>query len=161
MIDSHPSAHVHWSDPVPVERLRDDRSTVPRAPGLYVFTNHAGAVEQGPGVLYVGKTEDRNGLWSRLSGYLKDPGAIPVLSGRHPGQLSSRMRHAGKLGLLTEIQQKYRNGNTDSHVFVRWSVNPAPSDLEKALIQDLKPKFNTQHNGEPTAPALPPARRRS
>ncbi|HEX7639094.1 MAG TPA: hypothetical protein VF457_11915 [Burkholderiaceae bacterium] len=140
---------IRWTDPVPVEDLRRDRSPVPRQQGLYVFTNHTGPLEPGRGVLYVGKTEgDAQGLWSRLRGYVKDPESVPVNSSKDRTKPGSQVRHAGKVNLLTEIQQKYRNGNTSSHVFVRWFVCPAPGDREKALIRHLRPAFNTHFNGD-------------
>ena len=139
---------IQWSTPVAVEALRVDRSRVPRQQGLYVFTNHDGALEPARGILYVGKTEDDpQGLWSRLRGYLKDPAKVNVVSSRDPTKMSSEVRHSGKANLLVEIQQKYRGANQVSGVYVRWFVCPSPSDREKALIRHLKPAFNTHYNG--------------
>ncbi len=138
---------ITWSTPVTVESLRLDRSRVPRQQGLYVFTNHDGAVEPARGVLYVGKTEgDAQGLWSRLRGYLRHPDDIKVQSSKHPDNVASAVKHAGRANLLVEIQSKYRGTNQVSGVYVRWFVCTTPGDREEALIRYLKPAFNTHFN---------------
>lgn len=138
---------IVWSTPVTVESLRLDRSRVPRHQGLYVFTNHDGAIEPGRGILYVGKTEDDpKGLFSRLRGYVRDPAKINVVSSKDPDKTSSAVRHSGRVNLWTEIQSKYRGTNQVSGIYVRWFVCPSPGDREEALIRHLKPAFNTHYN---------------
>lgn len=58
--------------------------------------------------------------------------------------LNTSLRHAGKVQLLVEIQQKYRDaGDTKSCVWVRWHERPAPATLEDQLIKYLNPAYNS------------------
>jgi len=47
-------------------------------------------------------------LRDRLPSYLADPTTLPVFSRSKPGRISTSLRHAGKVHLRLEIQQKYR-----------------------------------------------------
>ena len=132
---------IHWTEPVGFEMLRVDRVRLPRGPGLYLFTNHPGAVEPGRGVLYLGKASN---LYTRVSSYLKDPGELMIFSQSRPGRISSNLRHAGKVMLLVEIQQKQRAGVAQAGVWIRWYECAAPRALEKPLIGHLQPAYNTQ-----------------
>lgn len=133
---------IRWSEPVPIEILRVERVRLPRSSGLYVFTNHPDAIEPGRGVLYLGKAKN---LHSRLQSYLADPARLLVFSPRNPLRPNSSLRHAGKVQLLIEVQQKYREaGAATSFIWVRWCECPSPRDREKPLIRYLQPAFNTQ-----------------
>lgn len=103
---SHPSFFndLRWTEPVGFELLRVDRVRLPRGPGLYLFTNHPGPVEPGRGVLYLGKATN---LYTRVSSYLKDPSELAIFSRTTPGRISSNLRHAGKVQLLVQVQQKH------------------------------------------------------
>jgi|GEM_PF-6683370 len=141
---------MRWEGPVSVEYLRSHLASVPKRSGLYVFTNHTWSLMPGQGILYVGKSDrDPGGLQRRLSGYVADPASVKVLSSKDPAtpMWSGTLQHAGKAQLLTEIQQKYRNGNTSSHVYVRWHRDATPSAREPALVRYLRPAFNTDFTG--------------
>lgn len=132
-----------WSAPHKLEALREDRSPIPKLSGVYVFTNHAGSLERNTGVLYVGKAKT---LHARVQSYLADPSEVLLLSPRSGGQrLSTSLRHAGKVVLLIEVQQRYRAlGHTESGIWVRWHACHEPGPLERQLISYLQPAFNTQ-----------------
>jgi hypothetical protein len=133
---------IPWTAPVPIEVLRVERVRLPRQSGLYLFTNHDGAVDPRLGNLYLGKAKS---LYARLQSYLVDPASLMLFSPRNPLKLNSSLKHAGKAQLLVEVQQKYREaGATQSYIWVRWHVCPSPRALEKGLIQQLRPAFNTQ-----------------
>jgi hypothetical protein len=131
-----------WTPPLKLEQLREDRSPIPKTAGVYVFTNYDGTLRKNTGVLYVGKAKT---LHSRLQSYLADPSEILIMSPRSGGQrLSSSLRHAGKVQLLVEVQQRYRAlGHTDSGIWIRWTVCSEPAPLEGQLISYLQPAFNT------------------
>ncbi len=136
---------IAWTPPVPIEVLRVERVRLPRQSGLYLFTNHDGAVHPRLGNLYLGKAKS---LYARLQSYLVDPASLMLFSPRNPLKTNSSLRHAGKAQLLVEVQQKYREaGATQSFIWVRWHVCPSPRALEKALIQQMRPAFNTQDIG--------------
>ena len=135
---------IAWSAPVTVEALRSNRMQIPQPSGVYVFTNYSGVLQANTGVLYVGKATS---LFSRLSSYLVDPNEMLVLSTRSGGtRLNTSLRHAGKVQLLVELQQKSRAGG-QSGLYVRWSAVSSPAILERMLISYLRPAFNTQGNG--------------
>jgi hypothetical protein len=131
-----------WSAPSKLEQLREDRTPIPKSSGVYVFTNYAGQLQKNTGVLYVGKAKT---LHTRLQSYLADPSEVLIMSPRSGGQrLSSSLRHAGKVQLLVEVQQRYRAlGHTDSGVWIRWHICGEPAPLEGQLISYLQPAFNT------------------
>lgn len=132
---------IRWSEPVTIEDLRVDRVRLPSGPGIYLFTNHPGPVEPFFGILYVGKADS---LRLRVPAYLANPENVPIFSTKRPGQTSSSLRHAGKVQLLVEVQQKMRSGVPGGGVWVRWHECAAPRDLEKMLIRYLQPAFNSQ-----------------
>jgi hypothetical protein len=131
---------IQWSDPVAIEVLRAERHRLPSLSGVYVFTNYAGLLEKGTGVLYVGKAAT---LRTRVPSYLVDPGNLQVQSRRRPGGVASSLKHAGKAQLLVELQQKSR-GDAASGIWVRWTVTASQDILEQQLISYLRPAFNTQ-----------------
>ena len=135
-------SNLVWSPPIPIESLRSNRSVLPRLSGVYVFTNYAGRLEKNTGVLYVGKAGN---LFTRVPAYLVDPSTMPVISAR-TGKLSSSLRHAGKNGILTELQARSR-GTAPSGIYVRWSTTLDPQTTETLLIGYLRPAFNTQGLG--------------
>ena len=99
---------IPWSAPHAVETLRRggvNRDLVPKAPGVYAFTLFDGPITLATrlGVLYVGKATT---LRSRMKSYMADPATLSV-TGRG-GQLSTSLKHAGKVGLLVQIQQRSR-----------------------------------------------------
>lgn len=135
---------IAWSAPVTVEALRSNRMLIPQSSGVYVFTNYSGVLQANTGVLYVGKATS---LFSRLSSYLVDPSDMLVMSERSGGtRLNTSLRHAGKVQLLVELQQKSRT-ESPSGLCVRWSLVSGPANLERMLISYLRPAFNTQGNG--------------
>ncbi len=132
---------MQWSPAVGVEALRSNRQLLPLGPGVYVFTNYGGALEKNTGVLYVGKAAS---LASRVQSYLVNPAELRVMSERSGSpRISSSLRHAGKVQLLVEIQQKSR-GIGSSGLWIRWTQVALPHMLESQLIQYLRPAFNTQ-----------------
>jgi hypothetical protein len=136
-----------WSAPKRIEDLRDDRTVIPKNSGVYVFTNYPGRLEKNTGVLYVGKAKS---LHSRIQSYLADPGEMLVLSKRSGGQkISSSLRHAGKVQILMEVQQRMRAlGHTKTGIWVRWHVVASPAVIEDQLIKYLYPAFNTTGRGD-------------
>ena len=139
---------LSWSDPIPVEKLRADRDRLPIESGVYVFTNYGTKLEKNYGVLYVGKAKS---LHKRVQSYLADPAKLLVFSDRSGKQrLNTSLRHAGKVQLLMEVQQKYRDvGDLTIYMWVRWHVCQAPATLEDQLIKYLSPAYNS--NGKETA----------
>ncbi len=134
-------ASLAWSAPVTLEALRAQRSLLPHASGVYAFSNYAGPLENNTGVLYIGKAKS---LSQRVQSYLVDPATMMVMSARSGvPRINTSLRHAGKVQLLVEIQQKCR-GAAPSGIWVRWSLDPAPAALEKRLIDHLQPAYNTQ-----------------
>ncbi len=134
---------IQWSTPVTVEALRIARHQIPRAPGVYVFTNYDGPLAQNTGVLYVGKAST---LATRLPGYLVDPQTMMLMSSRSgTPRLNTSLKHAGKVHLLVKLQQRSRNG-ASSGIWIRWAQAPSPHILETLLIGYLHPAFNTHGN---------------
>lgn len=134
-------ASLQWSAPVGVEALRGARHRLPAQSGVYVFTNYSGALAPNTGVLYVGKAKS---LASRVASYLVDPAGMQVMSTRSGTErLNTSLRHAGKVQLLVELQQKSRAGGP-SGLWVRWLISASPAALEASLIGYLRPAFNTQ-----------------
>jgi len=133
---------VNWSEPVPIEDLRRDRTRIPSASGVYCFTTFDWTLEKNFGVLYVGKAKS---LHKRIQSYLVDPAKLLILSQRSGTmRLSTSLRHTGKNLLLMEVQQKYRaEGLTKTFIWVRWHECASPHTLESQLIQYLQPKYNT------------------
>ena len=131
---------LSWSPAVAVEQLRQDRSGIPASSGVYVFTNYLGALQRNTGVLYVGKAKS---LAKRLGSYLADPAELQVFSSRTPGRISTSLRHAGKVQLLVEMQQKSRDGRPCG-MWLRWTLSASPVALESQLIQYLQPAYNSQ-----------------
>ena len=133
---------VNWSEPVPIEDLRRDRTRIPPASGVYCFTTFDWTLEKNFGVLYVGKAKS---LHKRIQSYLVDPAKLLILSQRSGTmRLSTSLRHTGKNLLLMEIQQKYRaEGLTKTFIWVRWHECASPHTLESQLIRYLQPKYNT------------------
>ena len=134
-------AAISWSPPIPIEVLRSKRSLLPQAAGVYVFTSYLGPIEKNFGVLYVGKAKN---LAQRVPAYLTDPENILIYSTRSSTpKLNSSLNHVGKVHLLVEIQQKYRESTKGTtFVWVRWTLDSNPEILEKSLINYLQPKFN-------------------
>ena len=138
-------AAINWSAPYAVETLRRggvNRDLVPRAPGVYAFTLFDGPITLGKklGVLYVGKATT---LRSRMKAYMVDPATLSI-TGR-TGELSTSLKHAGKVGLLVQIQQRSR-GTAPSGIFYRWAVTNDEAEarrLELQLIDYLQPGLNT------------------
>ena len=136
---------IPWSAPHAVETLRRDgvnRDLVPKAPGVYAFTLFDGPITLATrlGVLYVGKATS---LRSRMKSYMADPATLSV-TGRG-GQLSTSLKHAGKVGLLVQIQQRSR-GAAPSGIFYRWAVTRDAAEarrLELLLLNYLRPGLNT------------------
>ena len=141
MIEKRVISTISWSPVVPVEVLRQERSRLPHTAGVYVFTNYASGLEKNFGVLYVGKSKN---LAKRVPSYLVDPGEISIFSLRSAiPKLNSSLRHVGKVKLLVEIQQKYRDAKVGtSFIWVRWAIAANPATLEKKLIEYLQPAFN-------------------
>ena len=138
---------IVWSTPIPIEQLRVDRDRLPKGSGVYVFTNYAGKLEKNFGVLYVGKAKS---LYKRVQSYLVDPGRLLLFSYRSGEQrLNSSLKHAGKVQLMAEIQQKYRTaGDINTHMWVRWHECPSPVVLEDQLIKYLDPAYNSAGRGD-------------
>lgn len=136
---------IAWSAPYAVETLRRGglhRDLVPRAPGVYAFTLFDGPITLGMklGVLYVGKATS---LRSRMKSYMVDPATLSV-TGRS-GQPSTSLKHAGKVGVLVQIQQRSR-GTAPSGIFYRWAVTHDEAEarrLELLLLDYLRPGLNT------------------
>jgi hypothetical protein len=140
-------AALAWSDPKRIEDLRDDRTVIPKNSGVYVFTNYPERLEKNTGVLYVGKAKSLHG---RMQSYLADPSEMLVLSKRSGShRVSSSLRHAGKVQILMEVQQRMRAlGHTKSGIWVRWHIAASPAVIEDQLIKYLQPAFNTIGRGE-------------
>ncbi len=138
-------AAISWSAPYAVETLRRggiNRDLVPRAPGVYAFTlfDRPITLAMRLGVLYVGKATS---LRSRMKSYMVDPATLSV-TGRSGG-LSTSLKHAGKVGLLVQIQQRSR-GTAPSGIFYRWAVTHDEAEarrLELSLLNYLRPGLNT------------------
>ena len=138
-------AAISWSAPYAVETLRRggvNRDVVPKAPGVYAFTLFDGPITLAMklGVLYVGKATS---LRSRMKAYMVDPAALSV-TGR-TGQPSTSLLHAGKVGVLVQIQQRSR-GTAPSGIFYRWAVTHDEAEarrLELMLLNYLRPGLNT------------------
>ena len=136
---------IAWSAPHAVETLRRggvNRDLVPRAPGVYAFTLFDGPITLGKklGVLYVGKATT---LRSRMKAYMVDPATLSI-TGR-TGELSTSLKHAGKVNVLVAIQQRSR-GTAPSGIFYRWAVTNDEAEarrLELQLIDYLQPGLNT------------------
>jgi hypothetical protein len=136
---------IPWSAPYAVETLRHgavNRDLVPRKPGVYAFTLFDGPITLARrlGVLYVGKATT---LRSRMKSYMVDPAALSV-TGR-TGELSTSLKHAGKVGVLVQIQQRSR-GTAPSGIFYRWAVTRDEAEarrLELLLLDYLRPGLNT------------------
>ncbi len=138
-------AAIPWSAPYAVETLRRggvNRDVVPKAPGVYAFTLFEGplTLSMKLGVLYVGKATT---LRSRMKSYMVDPATLSV-TGR-AGQPSTSLKHAGKVGVLVQIQQRSR-GTAPSGIFFRWAVTHDEAEarrLELLLLNYLRPGLNT------------------
>lgn len=132
---------IAWTPAIPIEVLRKDRARLPALPGVYVFTSYPGPLDKNFGVLYVGKATN---LSSRVQTYLTDPGDISIYSLRSATpKINTSLNHVGKVRLLVEIQQKYRDPNSPvSFIWVRWVIQNQPEALEKQVIQYLQPKHN-------------------
>ena len=136
---------INWSAPYAVETLRRGgvhRDIVPKAPGVYAFTLFDGPITLAMklGVLYVGKATT---LRSRMKAYMVDPATLSV-AGR-TGQASTSLKHAGKVGVLVQIQQRSR-GTAPSGIFYRWAVTHDEAEarrLELLLLTTLRPGLNT------------------
>ncbi len=136
---------IAWSAPYAVETLRRggvNRDVVPKAPGVYAFTLFDGPITLGMklGVLYVGKATT---LRSRMKAYMVDPATLST-TGRG-GQPSTSLKHAGKVGVLVQIQQRSR-GTAPSGIFYRWAVTHDEAQarrLELLLLNYLQPGLNT------------------
>lgn len=132
---------IVWSTPRTLESLRANRNLLPHRMGVYVFTNYDGPLEQGTGVLYVGKATS---LHQRVQSYLVDPATMYVMSQRPGGtRLNSSLKHPGKVLLLVEIQQKSRSGGL-SGIWIRWTQTSSATVLEPQLIHYFQPAFNAQ-----------------
>ncbi len=136
---------IAWSTPYAVETLRRggvNRDIVPKAPGVYVFTLFDGPITLAMklGVLYVGKATT---LRSRMRAYMVDPATLGV-TGR-TGQPSTSLKHAGKVGVLVQIQQRSR-GAAPSGIFYRWAATRDEAEarrVELLLLNYLRPGLNT------------------
>jgi hypothetical protein len=136
---------IAWSTPYAVETLRRggiNRDIVPKAPGVYAFTLFDGPITLAMklGVLYVGKATT---LRSRMKAYMVDPATLRT-SGRG-GQLSTSLKHAGKVGVLVQIQQRSR-GTAPSGIFYRWAATADEAEarrIELLLLTYLQPGLNT------------------
>jgi hypothetical protein len=123
--------------------LRVARHLIPRASGVYVFTNYDSPLAQNTGVLYVGKATT---LATRLPSYLVDPQTMMLMSSRSgTPRLNTSLKHAGKVHLLVKLQQRSRNG-ANSGIWIRWTQVASPHVLETLLIGYLHPAFNTHGN---------------
>ena len=138
-------AGIAWSAPYAVETLRRggvNRDLVPKAPGVYAFTLFDGPITLAMklGVLYIGKATT---LRSRMKAYMVDPATLSV-TGRG-GELSTSLKHAGKVSVLVQIQQRSR-GTAPSGIFYRWAVTNDEAEarrLELLLLNYLRPGLNT------------------
>ena len=138
-------SRIAWSTPYAVETLRRGgihRDIVPKAPGVYAFTLFDGPITLAMklGVLYVGKATT---LRSRMKAYMVDPATLST-TGRG-GQLSTSLKHAGKVGVLVQIQQRSR-GTAPSGIFYRWAVTADEAEarrIELLLLTYLQPGLNT------------------
>ena len=134
-----------WSAPYAVESLRrggPHRDQVPRQPGVYAFTLFDAPITVGNrlGVLYVGKATT---LRSRMKSYMVDPATL-MLEGRR-GELNTSLKHAGKVNVLVQVQQRSR-GTAPSGTFYRWAVTNDEAEarrLELLLLDYLRPGLNT------------------
>lgn len=115
---------LRWSDVHPVSEMR--REVLPDRPGIYIFTRtptRLNAID----TLYVGKADGaRTSLRQRVWGYCVTP--IPA-----------SCSHRGR-----QLIFQYRQANHDKHLYVRWAVYSAASDIEGALIYLLTPTFNSR-----------------
>ncbi len=129
-----------WSNPLTVEQARSTRSAIPQTSGVYCFTKYAGPLQRNTGVLYVGMAG--SSIQKRVSSYLVDPASMPILGRK--GQLSSSLRHAGKVQLLTKLQQQ--PPGVAAGIWIRWLSCSGPKALETQLIRYLRPAYNTSEN---------------
>jgi hypothetical protein len=143
---------LNWNGPFPFENL--SLGSVPREPGVYVFSESAGELCPNPPlpsrsspqyqraierlraracVLYVGRSKDLGG---RLRGYRFTPyleirrrpkGSPP----RHTAD-----RHKGRA--LLHAHQYF-----EGQLYVRWAVTEDSHRVEAALIRELRPVLNT------------------
>ncbi len=123
-----------WSNLLTLYALRANRDVIPSQNGIYVFSKMPFA--NGPeGILYVGKATT---LPTRLASYLGDPAEVRVLA--KDGQRTSRsLKHAGKVQILMEAM--HCGGH---NVWVSWTCYNYPEQIEGALIEWLKPAYNTR-----------------
>ena len=148
-----------WSEPACLDDYPNPETwrefvnaSIPRAPGVYVFSEFAGALQPNPPwrdlrshkcILYVGKASNLN---TRVRGYRFRPYLdIPRRRGdpRHVAD-----SHKGRA--LIHAAQFFEN-----RVYLRWVVQGSPKLAESRLIQELKPVLNTKEmdagyfSGEP------------
>lgn len=124
-----------WNDALTVAAVRARRDMIPARSGVYVFSK-APFNGPGSGVLYVGKATNLN---QRLLSYLGLPEQTHVFSRSGTGAISSSLRHAGKVQILMEVM--HGEGN---NVWLSWSCFAKPELLEGALIDWLKPAYNSK-----------------
>ena len=135
-----------WSPALAVETFRRgeaNRRLPPPTAGVYVFSLFDSniSVDKKLGVIYVGESSN---LQRRIKTYMVDPAKLSVLG--RTGQLNSSLDHAGKVGLLTQIQQRSR-GTAPSGVFLRWTLTAdkaAAVGLEAKLLNYFTPGLNTK-----------------
>lgn len=132
---------VSWTTPVALEILRENRQRLPNTPGVYVFTNFAGPLVQGPGILYIGKATN---LAKRVSTYLADPANTRIWS-QTGNRLSTSIKHAGKVLLLTKIQQKSRGGFPPG-IWVRWITTGSVNDADVDVAAETHPHAVLRHS---------------
>lgn len=148
-------AEIPFSEPIPVALLRVKRDLIPSGKGVYVFANTRGRVDPESGRwhhlpgstggnLYVGITVAQT-LRQRLRGYLrKRPHEVRINS--------SSLRHAGLAQLFVAFAQWHNlRGEEPADVaadearfWLRWAVLKNPHRVEGALIDYLRPAFNTR-----------------
>lgn len=135
-----------WSQPLAVETFRRgqvNRMLPPESAGVYVFTlfDDTLSVDKKLGVIYIGESGN---LRSRIKSYMVDPEELNVLG--RGGKVSTSLKHAGKVGLLVQIQQRSR-GAAASGIFLRWTLaaeKNAALALEVKMINLFTPGLNNR-----------------
>ena len=72
----HKNSNLVWSPPIAVEKLMNNKSSIPSVPGVYAFTIDTGPITKSVATLYIGKADNLRG---RLSGYLRHPSSTGLM----------------------------------------------------------------------------------
>lgn len=133
-----------WSDPLAIETFRRgqvNRQAPPESAGVYVFTLFGDGltIDKKLGVIYIGESAN---LRRRIKSYMVDPDEMKLLG--RTGRVNTSLKHAGKVGLLVQIQARSR-GSAPTGIFLRWTRTAnkhAAQTLERKLITYFTPGLN-------------------